>query len=81
MQLLWVDDSFPPKDKTNNYQLDSSRTTDSISNIHAAKYFPEGVFSIVIDFNSFIWEYHFGFGLFLKEIISIFGIFIFCLSK
>ena len=29
MQLIWVDDSFPQKDKNNNYHLDSSRTADS----------------------------------------------------
>ena len=34
MQLLWVDDSFPPKDKSNNFQLDSSRTTDSFSYLY-----------------------------------------------
>ena len=34
MQLLWVDKNFQNKDKINNYQLDNSRTTDSISNIN-----------------------------------------------
>lgn len=34
MQLLWVDDSFPPKEKVNNYQLDSSRTADSSSYLY-----------------------------------------------
>ena len=34
MQLIWVEDSFPKKEKINSYQLDSSRTTDSISNIY-----------------------------------------------
>ena len=34
MQLLWVDDSFPQKDKVNNYQLDSSRTADSSSYLY-----------------------------------------------
>ena len=34
MQLLWVDKNFQNKDKINNYQLDSSRTTDSVSNIN-----------------------------------------------
>lgn len=33
MQLLWVDKSLPNKDKIDNYQLDSSRTTDTISNL------------------------------------------------
>ena len=34
MQLLWVDDSFPQKEKVNNYQLDSSRTADSSSYLY-----------------------------------------------
>lgn len=37
MQLIWVGDSFPSKEKNNknnNYQLDSSRTTDSISYLY-----------------------------------------------
>ena len=36
MQLIWVEDSFPQKDKANinNYQLDSSRTTDSVSYLY-----------------------------------------------
>ena len=37
MQLIWVEDSFPQKEKTNsnnNYQLDSSRTTDSVSYLY-----------------------------------------------
>ena len=34
MQLIWVEDSFPKKDRSTAYQLDSSRTTDSISNIY-----------------------------------------------
>ena len=34
MQLLWVDDSFPHKEKVNNYQLDSSRTADSSSYLY-----------------------------------------------
>jgi len=34
MQLLWVDDSFPPKEKVNNYQLDSLRTADSSSYLY-----------------------------------------------
>ena len=34
MQLLWVDDSYPPKEKANNYQLDSSRTADSSSYLY-----------------------------------------------
>ena len=33
MQLLWVDKSLPNKDKIDNYQLDSSRTSDTISNL------------------------------------------------
>lgn len=33
MQLLWVDKSLPNKDKIDSYQLDSSRTTDTISNL------------------------------------------------
>ena len=33
MKLIWNDDLFIQNDKTSSYQLDSSRTTDSISNI------------------------------------------------
>jgi len=35
MQLIWVDDSFPEKEKNNNNDhLDNSRTTDTISHIN-----------------------------------------------
>jgi len=34
MKLIWIDKNFPSKDKISSYQLDSSRTTDSISNIN-----------------------------------------------
>ena len=39
MQLIWVEDSFPQKDKAkiNNYQLDSSRTTDSVSYLYITR--------------------------------------------
>lgn len=33
MQLIWIDDSFPKKDRSSSFHLDSSRTSDSISNI------------------------------------------------
>lgn len=34
MQLIWVDDTSPSKDKNNNYQIESSRTADSFSHIY-----------------------------------------------
>ena len=34
MKLIWIDKNFPSKDKISSYQLDSSRTTDSISNLN-----------------------------------------------
>ena len=34
MKLIWIDKNFPSNDKISNYQLDSSRTTDSISNLN-----------------------------------------------
>ena len=34
MKLIWVDNNFPSNDKISSYQLDSSRTTDSISNLN-----------------------------------------------
>jgi len=53
MQLLWVDDSFPPKDKTNNYQLDSSRTTDSFSYLYNPDEMPQKEENENEDFPSF----------------------------
>ena len=53
MQLLWVDDSFPPKDKTNNYQLDSSRTTDSFSYLYNPDEVPQKEENENKDFPSF----------------------------
>lgn len=44
MQLIWVGDSFPSKEKNNknnNYQLDSSRTTDSISYLYNPDEIPQ----------------------------------------
>ena len=34
MKLIWIDKNFPSNDKISSYQLDSSRTTDSISNLN-----------------------------------------------
>ena len=34
MKLIWTEKSFPKNEKNSSYQLDSSRTTDSISNIY-----------------------------------------------
>lgn len=34
MQLIWVDDSFPEKERNNNDHLDNSRTTDTISHLN-----------------------------------------------
>ena len=34
MKLIWIDKNLPSNDKISSYQLDSSRTTDSISNLN-----------------------------------------------
>ena len=34
MKLIWIEKNFPTNDKISSYQLDSSRTTDSISNVN-----------------------------------------------
>lgn len=34
MQLIWVDDSFPEKERNNNDKLDNSKTTDTISHLN-----------------------------------------------
>ena len=34
MKLIWIEKNFPTNDKISSYQLDSSRTTDSISNLN-----------------------------------------------
>ena len=56
MQLIWVEDSFPQKEKTNNnnnYQLDSSRTTDSISYLYNQDENQPNEEKETLDFSSF----------------------------
>ena len=56
MQLIWVEDSFPQKEKTNNnnnYQLDSSRTTDSVSYLYNQDENQPNEEKETLDFSSF----------------------------
>ena len=56
MQLIWVEDSFPQKEKTNsnnNYQLDSSRTTDSVSYLYNQDENQPNEEKEILDFTSF----------------------------
>ena len=42
MKLIWDDKTFLKNEKESNYQLDSSRTTDSISNVISQNEIPKG---------------------------------------
>ena len=53
MKLIWNDDSFMQNDKTSSYQLDSSRTTDSISNISTKEEKSKYDEKLISNFSSF----------------------------
>ena len=56
MQLIWVEDSFTQKEKTNNnnnYQLDSSRTKDSVSYLYNQDENQPNEEKETLDFSSF----------------------------
>ena len=52
MQLLWVDDSIPPKEEKNNYQMESSPTVDSVSNLYNLDEIPQKEEIENLDFSS-----------------------------
>ena len=52
MQLLWVDDSIPPKEEKNNYQMESSPKVDSVSNLYNLDEIPQKEEIENLDFSS-----------------------------
>ena len=91
MQLIWVEDSFPQKEKTNNNQLDSSRTTDSVSNLYNQDENQPNEEKETLDFSSFNTNYekkhlidnlkenNSSNNIYFKKYLSIFLCIIYCL--